>query len=123
MPKVIIAGGRDFNDYSLLEDEVFDFILDLGIPLGRIEFVLGGARGADNLGLQFAKEYGFNYKMFIPDWKGLGKKKAGIIRNHEMGDYADMLVAFWNGKSTGTKDMIDYATKKGLVVKVVMYGD
>lgn len=118
--RIIVAGGRDFNNFGLLEDEIFDYILDLGIPLGRIEFVLGGARGADNLGEKFADLYGFKKKLFIPDWNGLGKK-AGIIRNHEMGDYADTLIAFWDAKSKGTKDMIDYATKKGLNVKVVYY--
>lgn len=125
LPKVriIVAGGRDFNDYKLVEDILIDMWLDiaeLGTPSYEVEFVLGGAKGADSLGEKFADEYGFDKKMFIPDWKGQGKK-AGILRNHEMGDYATHLVAFWDGKSRGTKDMIDYATRKGLVVKVIRY--
>lgn len=124
MIRIIIAGGRDFDDYRLLEEEVCDYLLGLHVFFDgnddHIEFVLGGAKGADNLGLRFAKEYAFKYKMFIPDWNSLGKK-AGIIRNHEMGDYANHLIAFWDGKSRGTQDMITYATNKGLKVKVVKY--
>jgi hypothetical protein len=121
--RIIIAGGRDFNSYKLLETEILVFMVELGSFMhedDNYEFVLGGAKGADSLGEKFADEYGFKKKLFIPDWNGLGKK-AGIIRNHEMGDYAHALLAFWDGKSKGTKDMIDYATKKGLKVKVVHY--
>lgn len=121
--KIIIAGGRDFNDYLLLEESMYEFLSELyPHTWNKIDFeiVSGGAKGADSLGEKFAEEYCYKVKRFIPDWKGLGKK-AGIIRNHEMGDYADALVAFWDGVSRGTKDMIDYATKKGLIVKVVHY--
>jgi hypothetical protein len=122
LERIIIAGGRDFTDYKLLEAEVCWYLLDIGVVFDgndNIEFVLGGARGADSLGERFANEYGFKKKMFIPDWS-VGKK-AGILRNHEMGDYANHLIAFWDERSSGTKDMINYATKKGLKVKVVKY--
>lgn len=125
--RIIIAGSRDFDDYELLFGEVMTLLLDFPVMFDgadhHIQFVLGGARGADSLGEKFADEYGFSKKMFIPKWRdnatGKVDKGAGIKRNHEMGDYATHLIAFWNGTSRGTKDMIDYATKKGLVVKVV----
>lgn len=122
MIRIIIAGGRDFNDYDFLKEKVNDFILmDLPPSLWKsVEIVSGGANGADKLGERFAKEEGYKIKRFIPDWDGLGRK-AGIVRNHEMGDYADVLLAFWDEKSIGTKDMIDYATKKGLLVEVFTY--
>lgn len=122
MIRIIIAGPRTFSDYEYLQDKVSDFIL-MELPpemWSQIEIVSGGAKGADSLGERYAKEKDCKLTRFIPDWDGLGKK-AGIIRNHEMGDYADVLLAFWNGTSTGTKDMIDYATKKGLLVEVFMY--
>lgn len=121
--RIIIAGGRDFNNYDLVQDVLLDMYLHLisdNIAVRDIQFVLGGAKGADSLGEKFADEYGFDKKMFIPDWQSQGKK-AGILRNHEMGDYGTHLVAFWDGKSRGTKDMIDYAKKKGLEVKVIRY--
>ncbi|MOA29428.1 hypothetical protein D3C78_1504400 [compost metagenome] len=58
-------------------------------------------------------------KRFIPDWDGLGKK-AGHVRNREMGDYADALVALWDGTSKGTAGMVEYAKKKGLKVYVYL---
>lgn len=130
MERIIIAGGRDFDDYQLLEEEVCAYLADLGVFFDgndyHIEFVLGGAKGADSLGEKFADEYGFKKKMFIPNWNrpdGKTDRGAGIKRNHEMGDYANHLIAFWNGVSRGTQDMITYATNKGLEVKIVRYGD
>lgn len=121
--RIIIAGGRDFNNYEILEEEVCDYLLGYHVFFdgndNHIEFVLGGAKGADSLGAKFATDYGFKKKMFIPDWK-IGKH-AGIIRNHQMGDYANHLIAFWDGTSRGTQDMITYAINKGLSVKIVKY--
>lgn len=123
--KLIIAGGRDFDNYKLLENEVTNFICEHGY--GRdihnpelLQIVVGGARGADSLGKEFAQRNLISYKLFKPDWDGLGKR-AGFVRNQEMGDYATHLIVFWDGVSRGTKHMLDYATKKGLVVKVVKY--
>lgn len=120
--KLIIAGGRDFNDYTLLQSKL-DHLLQ-NIPTDSIEIVSGGARGADSLGERYANARGIKIKQFIPEWKnpdGTMNRAAGHIRNHKMGDYADTLVAFWDGQSKGTKGMIDYATKKGLNVRVVRY--
>ena len=112
--KCIIAGGRDFNDHKRL------FKIMDNCPHDITEVVCGGAKGADFFGSSWAVDRNIHVKYFIPDWDGLGKR-AGFVRNAEMGDYADMLIAFWDGKSKGTKNMIDYATKKGLVVKVFYY--
>lgn len=121
MIRIIIAGGREFNNYDYLKDKVSEFIL-MELPQelwSQIEIVSGGARGADALGERYAKDAGCKLTRFPADWSQ--GKKAGILRNHEMGDYADILLAFHDGVSTGTKDMIDYATKKGLLVEVFMY--
>jgi hypothetical protein len=126
MIRIIIAGGRDFNDYDYLADKVAFFICSQLPPelWDKVEIVSGGANGADKLGERFARERDCRIKRFIPKWKradGSTDKGAGIKRNHDMGDYADILLAFWNGTSSGTKDMIDYATKKGLLVEVFSY--
>ena len=122
--KLIIAGGRDFEDKILATTEFGNFEQQVweqtGIERPFTEIVSGGARGADRVGEFVAKFYNIPVKKFIPDWDGLGKR-AGFVRNAEMGDYADALLAFWDKKSRGTKQMIDYATKKGLLVKVVYY--
>lgn len=122
--KVIIAGGRDFDNYDYLEDEVLSVIGVLGedseIYLPNIEIVSGGAQGADFLGERFASRYSLDLMPFPADWVTHGKA-AGPIRNNEMADYADILIAFWDGESKGTKHMIQTALNKGLEVHVFRY--
>lgn len=80
----------------------------------------GGAKGADTLGERYAEEKGFKVKRFPADWNIHGKK-AGILRNEEMANYADTCVAFWDSQSKGTAHMIKRATELGLKVRVVRY--
>jgi len=114
--KVIIAGGRDFNDYDLLCRKA-DKILS---RQSEIEIVSGTARGADKLGERYAIEHGYLIKRFIPDWNYFGKK-AGFIRNEEMAEYADALICFWNGKSKGAEHMINIAREKELKIRIIKY--
>lgn len=117
MMHIIIAGCRDFNDYSVVEKEVMDLI---GKVIGKIEIeiISGGATGADALGERFAKEHNLSLKIVPADWKTYGRS-AGPRRNEQMARIAGTLIAFWDGKSRGTKNMIDTAKKLGLRVKVV----
>lgn len=110
--RVIIAGGRDFNDYDLLRSKADLIAIDT--------VVCGMAKGADALGYRYAQELKLGIKKFPAEWDHFGKR-AGPIRNAQMGDYADMLLAFWDGKSRGTAHMIDYMNKKGKQVIVVSY--
>ena len=109
--KVIIAGGREINDYEL----VLKAVLNAGFDITAV--VSGAARGVDTLGERFAEEAGLQLFKFPADWDKHGRA-AGPIRNQVMGDFADALIAIWDGQSRGTKHMIDYATKKGLKVYV-----
>jgi len=119
--KVIIAGGRDFDDYGIAHGVLYDSLLRHGNWIyEEIEFVSGGAKGADALGELFAKDWGTRCTVFPADWDTHGKA-AGPIRNEEMAEYGDILFAFWDGKSKGTKDMIDRALKHGLEVHVYPY--
>jgi len=116
--KLIIAGGRDFDCFDTVETEV-----SILYPLddtGWIEIVSGAAKGADTLGLKLAEMYGMPTKQFPADWDSYGKA-AGPLRNREMAGYADALVAFWDGKSRGTKNMITEALNHGLEVHVYHY--
>lgn len=120
--KVIVAGGRNFDDYERLSKtlETFRTSIWKGDHADDIEIVSGGARGADSLGERWAKDNHVGVMLFPAEWNKYGKK-AGILRNEEMGDYADTLIAFWDGKSRGTEHMIKYAGKNGLNVLVVSY--
>ena len=119
--KAVVAGGRDFKDYDLLKSTLDNFQQEHG---NITEVVSGTANGVDKLGEQYANENNIPIKRFVPNWKGLGKK-AGFVRNRQMGDYAKenngILVAFWDKQSKGTKGMIDYAKKIGLKSVVAYY--
>lgn len=119
MIKVVVAGGRDFNDYEILDKTLVEILKSKGRP-SEIEIVCGGARGADALGEKFAKKRKCKIKYFPADWDRFGKS-AGYRRNAEMADHSDVLVAYWDQKSRGTMHMIDLAKKKGLEVHVIHY--
>ncbi len=116
--KVIVAGCRDFADYELLKEKC-DFYLQNKKP-ENIVIVSGHASGADALGERYAQERGYELETFPADWKASGRA-AGPIRNAKMASVAHTLIAFWNGKSRGTKNMIDTAKKHNLQVAVVRY--
>lgn len=125
--EVIVAGSRDFTDFKRLETELNKIVgMEWYESKSKaIELISGGCRGTDLLGEKWAKNLGFPIKRFPADWNLYGKA-AGPIRNHEMAIYAasqpdsvGILVAFWNGKSRGTKNMIDEAKKVGLKVIIV----
>lgn len=114
--KLIIAGGRDFNLPTLMKEEL-NKLVDGAEDL---EIVSGMARGADKLGYKLAKANNVPVKTFIPDWDGLGKR-AGFVRNAEMGDYATHLIAFHDSHSKGTLHMIQYMLDLGKHVTVISY--
>ena len=118
--KVIIAGTRYFNDYSLLKETANRLLADKITAGYSIVIVSGGCAGADLLGERYAKENGYSIDRYPAEWKEYGKK-AGIMRNAVMADNADALIAYWDGISRGTKNMIDEARKRGLAVRIKRY--
>ena len=119
---VIIAGGRDFDDYEELDEAMWQLYgdRDYGIDEEVKTVFSGGADGADSLGEFWAGEFGIPVQAFPADWDRYGKS-AGYRRNVDMANGADVLVAFWDGQSKGTKHMIDIALAKGLEVHVFRY--
>lgn len=120
MFKLIVAGSRNFNDYNLLEHTLDKLLIHKKSE--GIEIVSGAARGADRLGERYAREKGYNIKLFPADWKKLGKS-AGYIRNKEMSQYAQACLLFWDGRSRGTKHMYDLAKKQGLQTRIAIFED
>lgn len=118
MFSVIIAGGRDFNDYELLKRKC-DYYLS-NLDTDNIIIISGGARGADSLGERYAKEKGYELDSHPADWNKYGKS-AGYRRNKEMVDIASAAICFWNGSSKGTKHTIDLCKEKGIPCKIVRY--
>lgn len=116
--RIIIAGGRYFSDNELLKKKCDEFLHDKTSE--EIVIISGHASGADSLGERYAQEKGFKIETYPADWKKYGRA-AGPIRNEQMANIANALIAFWDGKSKGTKSMINLAKKKGLQVFVALY--
>ena len=117
--KLIVAGGRDFNDPALMHRVIFA-MSDVEFADKAISIVSGMARGADALGYQFAHQHGVQVYEFNAHWAKYGKR-AGYVRNEEMGRFSDGLLAFWDGDSKGTAHMIDFMQKLNKPVIVVEY--
>lgn len=118
--KVIIAGSRDFNDYIRLEKEL-DYLLKDKIEEGyTILIVSGRAKGADQLGERYARNRNFDIEMHPADWNKYGRR-AGMIRNSEMAYSGDALVAFWDGESRGTKQMISVMERLNKPLRIILY--
>lgn len=115
--KLIIAGTRTLTSYDLVMTHCLNFIRT---PNFLFEIISGGAMGADALGERFANYHGITIKTFRADWSKYGPA-AGPIRNKAMAKYATHCIVFWDGKSKGTKSMIDEAVKAKLVLTIVQY--
>jgi hypothetical protein len=111
--RVIIAGCRDIYDYN----EVLNAVVDSNFNIQAV--VSGGAPGVDALGEKYAVAADVPLHIYMANWAEHGRA-AGPIRNRKMAENADALIAVWDGKSRGTKNMIETAQKKGLLVYVHM---
>jgi hypothetical protein len=114
--KVVIAGGRDFTN----SDAFHDWMGLVPAWLYITEVVSGGAVGVDALGEQYAGRYNLPLTVFPADWEK-HKRAAGPIRNAQMAEYGDALIAFWDGKSRGTKNMIENMKKRDKHIVLIRY--
>ncbi len=112
--KTIIAGSRHIKNPKHLLDAI-RIAEENGVYLDEI--VSGMADGPDYMGYTYAKARGIPFKTFPAEWNKYGKA-AGPIRNQKMAEYANALIAIWDGKSPGTHDMIERAKAAGLKIFV-----
>lgn len=110
--KTIVAGPRGIDNFEIVKEAIEKSQFEI------TEIISGCARGVDTLGEQYAEQNNISVKKFPAEWSIRGRA-AGVIRNREMGEYADALIAIWDGESRGTKNMIDIAEKKKL--KIFIY--
>ena len=131
--KVIIAGGRDYDDYEMAKAEL-NMLIAPGVFNRKVTIVSGrcsvgkltfttkeGTKvyGADGIGERYAQEYGFEVEPYPADWsKG---KKAGYIRNLQMAKAATHAIIFWDGKSKGSEMMIKLSKENGLRTVTINY--
>ena len=104
--KVAVIGSRGMH------------IENLGdyLPQNTEEIISGGAKGIDTDARNFARLNNIPLVEFLPEYSKY-KKGAPLKRNIQIAEYADIVIAFWDGKSKGTKFMIDYCNKKGIEIK------
>ena len=133
--KVIVAGSRHITDYQLVSSVITNTINKYDIKV--TEIVSGCANGVDSLGEQWALENGVKVEPFDANWDDItvpnalirtnkwGKEynaRAGFQRNERMAEYGDVLIVIWDGKSRGSKDMMDRAIRHGLLVLSYIIG-
>lgn len=110
--RVIVCGSRKWNDRDAIANRLFDLPVDSTI-------VHGAAAGADRIAHQEAQKLGLLVEPHPADWERHGKR-AGVLRNEEMAKSgADLCIAFWDGHSVGTADMVDRAEKHGIKVELI----
>ena len=106
--KVAVIGSRNMT------------IQNLGdyIPAECTEIVSGGAKGVDTFAKEYAQAHGIKLTEFLPDYPKHGRG-APLRRNLEIIAYSDIVLAFWDGKSKGTKYVIDNCEKQGKSVRII----
>ena len=113
--KVVIGGCRDYADYLFFKsrlDEIFKNEKD------EIIIISGHCSGVDLMGERYAAENGLKVEIFLPEWKKYGRA-AGPLRNKQMVEHSKLVIAFWDGKSKGTKSLIKSAQiSKKEVIKI-----
>ena len=113
--KIAIIGSRDFKNKKLLNQTMQELLLKYTIT----HIVSGGAKGADTLGVQWANKQNIETIVYYPDFKN--KKNAYHYRNRQIVRQSDIVVAFWNGYSTGTKYTVMFGKTLEKEVIVVKY--
>lgn len=111
--RVAVIGSRGFFDEELLNESLA--CLDIS------EIISGGAKGADELAEKYAKLNSIPILIIKPNWS-LGRH-AGLLRNTQIVEACDMLVAFWDGQSKGTLDSLKKAEKSAKQIKIVYFND
>lgn len=108
--KVAVIGSRGFTNYDLLKNELDKYTISM--------IISGGAIGADKLAEKYAKENNIKTQIIYPDWNTYGRG-AGLIRNKDIVNESDIVIAFWDGTSKGTKFSIDYANKNNKKINMI----
>jgi len=114
---VAVIGSRGFDDYAYFKLKIAYLLSNITTD---IVFVSGAAiSGADKLVKKYAEEYKYEIIEFPPQYDKYPYKVAPIKRNDQIVEKADVLIAFWDGKSKGTKYTIERAYKKGMPVRII----
>ena len=110
--KIAVIGSRSAKKIAL----------EMYLPKECKETVSGGASGVDTLAAIYAKENGIKLTEMLPDYARY-KRGAPLARNKKIVEYADAVLAFWDGRSRGTAFVIDYCKKCGKPFQVILLSE
>lgn len=112
--KVLICGSRGISDPAIVSQAIKES------GMGPTQIISGGARGVERLAGEYAAAHGIEFVEYLADWEKYGKR-AGFLRNYVMVGAADVVIAVWDGKSSGTQHSIEYARHCGKKVFVYLH--
>ena len=113
--RVIVCGSRRWRDRDMIADRLADLPVESTI-------VHGAAGGADTIAAQEAEKLGLLLDPHPAEWELYGKR-AGYLRNRKMAELgADLVIAFWDGRSRGTMHMVDLAEEYGIPFELITGG-
>ena len=107
--KIAVIGSRNL----IVQD------LSRYLPENVTEIVSGGARGIDTCAREYAKAHGIKLTEFLPEYEKYGRS-APLKRNLQIINYADSVLAFWDGQSRGTKFVIDNCKNRDKKVMIIL---
>ena len=110
--KVAVVGSRNAKGCDV------NFIIE-HLPINASEIVSGGAKGIDALAKQASERLGILYTEFLPDYEHLGSKVAALARNDKIVEYADYVLAFWDGASPGTRYTLERCIQTNKPFKMI----
>ena len=113
---ISVTGSRSITDYEWFEINLNKCIEEHGIS----KFISGGAKGIDTFIKKYCTDNNIELEEILPDWESFGRS-AGIIRNKEIIEKADLNIIFWDGISKGSKFNIEYCRKNNKKYIVVLY--
>ena len=110
--QVAIVGSRDSRELTV--DDLIQMI-----PLNCTRLISGGAEGVDQLARQAAETLGIPLTEYLPDYETYGRR-APLVRNSQIIAEADLVLAFWDGNSRGTKFVIDNCKRRNIPIQIIL---
>lgn len=122
--RVAIVGSRSIDDEQYVFDEISTILAQRTPPDEPIVIISGGAKGVDSIAKMYAEDNGYDFILFKPyhliDNKADFQPRYFFSRNRQIVDNSDLVVCLWDGESNGTEHVIQYATRKGKALEIVI---
>lgn len=123
--RLAIVGTRSFNEYSLMDKNIREYLYDSSIDVGKLIIVSGGRRkdklGVDTLAENWADFNEYPKLIYPPNFILHGNPEAYFVRNEQIAVACQAAICFWDGKSTGSTDVMSRFNRHGKNCKIIKY--